>query len=178
MLEGYTYLLCRFFWFNPSKWSSLLSNPVTKTVVRVWSHCHQHFENLCYVKLLHPSGCCGKPQNMFPYFRWDVSTFIISAIFFSHSLVCVLLFFFTTNLNKLGVSFNLLIRCCCDSGYPWRMKIDWLLRCSCENPNSPVSTGDVTTLKPGAEATECIREARCNSTHTLQLVIMWSFSVS
>lgn len=41
---------------------------------------------------------------------------------------------------------------------------------SCENPNSPVSTGDVTTLKPGAEATECIGEAHCNSTHTLRLV--------
>lgn len=28
------------------------------------------------------------------------------------------------------------------------------------------------TLKPGAEATECIREPHCNSTHTLQLVNM------
>lgn len=94
---------------------------------------------------------------------------IISVIFFSRSCLCAA---FTTNLDKLGVSFNLLIRCCCDSGYPWRMVIDWLLWCSCENPNSAVSTGDVTTLKPGAEATECIREAHCNSMHTLQLVSM------
>lgn len=81
-------------------------------------------------------------------------------------------FFLTTNLDKLGSSFNLLIRCCCDSGYPWRRKIDWLLWFSCENPNSPISYGDVTMLKPGAEATECIREAHRNSTHTLQLVSM------
>lgn len=71
--------------------------------------------------------------------------------------------------HKFG-QINLLIRCCCDSGYPWRMKIDWLLWFSCENPNSPISYGDVTMLKPGAEATECIREAHRNSTHTLQLV--------
>lgn len=80
--------------------------------------------------------------------------------------------FSTTNLDKLEVSFNLLIRCCCDSGYPWTMKIDWLLWCICENPNSPVSTGDVMTLKPGAGATGCIWEAHCNSSHTLQLVNM------
>lgn len=85
---------------------------------------------------------------------------------------------FPTYLDKLEVSFNLLIRCCCDSGYPWRMKIDWLLWCSCENPNSPVSTGDVTALKPGAEATECISEAHCNSMHTLQLVKMAQYDPS
>lgn len=99
--------------------------------------------------------------------------YIICNFLLSQSCLQSLSFFFsTTNLNKLEVSFNLLIRCCCDSGYPWTMKIDWLLWCSCENPNSPISTGDVTTLKPGAEATECIREAHCNSTHTLQLVNM------
>lgn len=102
------------------------------------------------------------------------STLVLSAISFSCSPTRMLLFFFflTTNLDKLRVSFNLLIRCCCDSGYLWRMKIDWLLWYICENPNSPISTGDVTTLKPGAEATECITEAHCNSTHTLQLVNM------
>lgn len=41
-----------------------------------------------------------------------------------------------TNLDKLGMSFNLLIGCCCDSGYPSGMVIGWLLQCSCENPNS------------------------------------------
>lgn len=105
---------------------------------------------------------------MEPFHIFIICNFLLlqsSLSFFSLSL-------FTANLNKLEVSFNLLIRCCCDSGYPWMMKIDWLLWCSCENPNSPISTGDVTTLKPGAEATECIREAHCNSTHTLQLVNM------
>lgn len=47
--------------------------------------------------------------------------------FSSHTVPTLLLFYlfiFTTNLDKLGVSFYLLIRCCCDSGYLW--KIDWL----------------------------------------------------
>lgn len=51
----------------------------------------------------------------------------------------------------------------------WGTVIDWLLQFRHENPNSPVSTGDVTALTPGAEATECIAEACRNSAHTPQL---------
>lgn len=150
----------------------LASNPITITVVRAWSNCHPDFENLCQVKPLHPSGLCGKPQNIFPYFGWKFSTFILSAISVFAGLPAYSFLFFTRNMDKFGVSFNLLIRCCCDSGYPRRMKIDWLLWCICENPNSPISISDVMTLEPGAEAAERIREAHCNSTHTLQLVNM------
>lgn len=102
----------------------------------------------------------------------NISSYILHGSFphllfaISFSLSPTYLLPFIENLNKLVVSFNLLIRCCCDSGYPWRMKIDWLLWSNCENPNSPVSTGDVTTLNPAAEA----GEAHCNSSHTLQLV--------
>lgn len=100
---------------------------------------------------------------------------VFSRELFPHNSICnflltVLCAAFATNLDKLGDSFNLLISCCCDSGYPWRTVIDWLLWCRCENPNSAVSTGDVTTSKPGAGATECIGEARGNSMHTLQPV--------
>lgn len=94
---------------------------------------------------------------------------VISVIFFTHSDWSHWYPAFPANLFKFGVRFNLLIRRCCDSGYPWRMVIDWLVWCSCENPNSPVFTGDVTKLKPGAEAMKGIREARCNSMHTLGL---------
>lgn len=93
---------------------------------------------------------------------------IISAIF---SPVCVLLF--PAKLNKFGALFNLLIGFCCDSGYVWRTVIEWLVWFGRKNPNSPVSTGDVTASTPGAKATECIAEACHNSAHTHHSSAAW-----
>lgn len=102
----------------------------------------------------------------FSVFKMDSFHLIISAISTppSQSLCC-----YPPNLNGFGVCFNALIGFCCDSRYMWRTVIDWLLWFRHENPNSPVSTGDVTARTPGAEATECIAEACRNSAHTPQL---------
>lgn len=151
---------------------SIISNNSTTAVFKsnhrpIEKDCLQHFQNLS-CEAITSIWMQRQTSKYFSMFSMELFHVIISIIFFSQPRLCV---DFTTNLNKLRVSFNLLIRCC-GSGYLWRIVIDWPLWCSCENPNSPVSTSDVTPLKPSAEATECIREAHCNSMHTLQLVRM------
>lgn len=116
-----------------------------RIIVSAWSSCLWHFANLCHLNPLRPSGSCGRPRNIFAVFF--KGTFPHNGG--SNFLLTVRCAAVATNLDKLGVSFNLLIGWCCDSGYPSGTVIDWLLWCSCENPNSAVSAGDVRTSKPG-----------------------------